>query len=105
MGMAEIGVILVIAVLVFGPDKLPGLAKQAGAMVRTVRQMAETAKQDLSKELGEDFADLNLRDLDPREIVRRNILDQPGPAAPAPTRPAAHVLKPGEIPPYDIEAT
>lgn len=105
MGMAEIGAILVIAVLVFGPDKLPQLAKQAGSFVRTVRQMAENAKNDLGKELGEDLSDLNLKDLDPREIVRRNILDQPGPATPAPMRPAAQVLKAGEIPPYDLEAT
>lgn len=102
MGVPEIGVILVVALLVFGPEKLPELAKQAGGFVRTLRQMAENAKQDLGREMGEDFSDLNLRDLDPREIVRRNFLDdKPAPAATKETR----ILRPGEIPPFDSEAT
>ncbi|NRQ49913.1 sec-independent translocase [Aeromicrobium stalagmiti] len=103
MGVAEIGLILVVALLVFGPEKLPELAKQAGGFVRTLRQMADNAKNDLGREMGQDFSDLNLRDLDPREIVRRNFLDDEDttPAATKETR----ILRPGEIPPFDPEST
>nr|MCW2727966.1 tatB [Aeromicrobium sp.] len=103
MGVPEIGLILVVALLVFGPEKLPGIAKQAAGFVRTVRQMAENAKNDLGREMGEDFSDLDLRSLDPREIVRRNILDvdDTTPAAVKETR----ILRPGEKPPFDPEAT
>jgi sec-independent protein translocase protein TatB len=66
MGWPEIGLILVVGLLLFGPDKLPGMAKQAGQFVRTVRQMADNAKNDLGREMGQDFSDLNLRDLDAR---------------------------------------
>jgi sec-independent protein translocase protein TatB len=102
MGVPEIGLILVVALLVFGPEKLPELAKQAGGFVRTVRRMADNAKNDLGREIGQDLSDLNLRDLDPREIVRRNLLDDDTtPAATKETR----ILRPGEIPPFDSEST
>ncbi len=102
MGWPEIGLLLVVGLLLFGPDKLPGMAKQAGQFVRTVRQMAENAKNDLGREMGQDFSELNLRDLDPREVVRRHVLDQPG--EPAPVR-QDRILRPGEVPPHDDEAT
>jgi sec-independent protein translocase protein TatB len=102
MGWPEIALILVVALLLFGPEKLPELAKQAGGFVRTVRRMADAAKNDLGREMGQDFSDLNLRDLDPREIVRRNFLDDDTtPAATKETR----ILRPGERPPFDSEAT
>jgi sec-independent protein translocase protein TatB len=102
MGVPEIGVIVVVALLVFGPERLPDLARQAGRFVRTVRQMADTAKNDLGREIGQDLTNVNLRDLDPREIVRRNLLDDDTtPAAVRETR----ILRPGEKPPYDPEAT
>ena len=103
MGLPEIGLILVVALLLFGPEKLPELAKQAGGFVRTVRRMADNAKNDLGREMGEDFSGINLRDLDPREIVRRNFLDEDDttPAATKETR----ILRPGEKPPFDSEAT
>jgi len=102
MGLPEMFVIAVVAMLVFGPDKLPDLARQAGSFVRTVRQMAENAKNDLGRELGHDLSDMNLKDLDPREMVRRNFLDDDTtPAAVKETR----ILRPGETPPFDSEST
>ena len=52
MGVPEIAVIVVVALLVFGPEKLPEIAKQAGGFVRTLRQMADNAKNDLGREMG-----------------------------------------------------
>lgn len=103
MGFPEIAVIVVVALLVFGPDKLPDLARQAGGFVRTVRQMADNAKNDIGREIGHDFKDLNLRDLDPREVVRRSLLDTPA-ARPSPVK-ETRILRPGEKPPFDSEAT
>ena len=103
MGWPEILMIGVVGVIVFGPDKLPDLAKQAGRFIRTVRRMAENAKDDLGREIGEDFSGLKLRDLDPREMVRRNILDA-GDDAPS-VSPASRELRPDERPPFDPDAT
>src|SRR5680860_195130 len=102
MGWPEIFVIGVVAMLVFGPDKLPDLARQAGRFVRTVKQMADNAKLDLGREMGKDFSGLNFRDLDPREVVRRSLLDDDEPAN------KAKIQKPlasGEKPPFDNEST
>lgn len=105
MGLPEVGLILVVALLLFGPEKLPELAKQAGGFVRTIRRMADSAKDDLGREMGQDLSQLNLRDLDPREIVRRNFLDDdPDDTTPSPTK-ETRILRPGERPPYDPEAT
>jgi sec-independent protein translocase protein TatB len=111
MGLGELAVIAFIAVLVFGPDRLPDLAKQAGRFVRQVRDFANNARDELRDELGPEYSDLELRDLDPRVIVRKHIAealadDPDGPdPAPAARRPGLRPLEGGERPPYDEEAT
>jgi sec-independent protein translocase protein TatB len=87
MGWAEIFLIGVVGVLVFGPDKLPDIARQAARLVRTVRRMAQDAKNDLGRELGQDLSGLDLRSLNPRDVVRRTILDATAdePQPPPPT--------------------
>lgn len=104
MGWAEILMIGIVGVLVFGPDKLPDIARQTGKFIRTARRMAENAKDDLGKEIGQDFSGLKLRDLDPREMVRRNILDF-GDDEPSPSAASSRELRPGERPPFDPDAT
>lgn len=105
MGWPEILVILILALLVFGPEKLPDLARQAGRFIRTVKQMADNAKADLGREMGHDFSDLSLRDLDPREVVRRSLLDDPPPTNGATRPPVQKPLAVGETPPFDTEST
>ncbi|WP_104108048.1 sec-independent translocase [Nocardioides sp. 616] len=102
VGLPEMAVIAFVAVLVFGPDRLPELAKQAAQMVRKVRTLANSARDELRTELGPEYADLELRDLDPRSVVRKHIMEamEDEPSRPAPARLAA-----GAIPPYDVEAT
>lgn len=120
IGPAEILVVLVVAIIVFGPDKLPQFARQAGRFLRTARRMMDDAKSDLATEMGDDFdgiKDLNLRELDPREIVRRNVVDAMGSdddsdgdrngsadGSPRPRR-GHRPLGVGEHPPFDPEST
>ena len=110
IGLGELAVIALVALLVFGPDKLPDLAKQAGAMLRRARDFANSARDDLRTELGPDYADLELRDLDPRAIVRKHIMEamedadeESTSSRKTPDRGAP--LAVGEVPPYDVEAT
>ena len=102
MGWPEIFLIGMVGVIVFGPDKLPDLAKQAGSFLRTLRRMADNAKNDLGREIGEDFSGLQLRDLDPREVVRKNFLDA---ADDSPEVKSSRELRPDERPPFDPDAT
>ena len=104
MGWPEIFVVGVVAMLVFGPDKLPEFARQAGKFVRTARQMVDNAKDDLGREMGHDFSGIGLRDLDPREVVRRHLLEDTGRPA-GPKTKAQAPLAQGERPPFDSEAT
>ncbi len=71
----EIIAIAVLALLIFGPDKLPGLASDAARLLREVRRMATGAKQDLKDSLGPELGDMNISDLDPRSFVKRNLFD------------------------------
>lgn len=109
MGWPEILVIAIVATFVFGPDRLPDLARQAGRFLRTVKKMADNARADLADEMGEEFSgikDMNLRDLDPREIVRRNVIDaMEDDEEPPAARDGQRPLRPGEQPPYDVDAT
>ncbi|HEU4811493.1 MAG TPA: sec-independent translocase [Nocardioides sp.] len=108
VGLTEMAVIAFVAVLVFGPDKLPDLARQAGQMMRKARAFANSARDELRSELGPDYADLELRDLDPRTIVRKHIVEAMEEAdreAASPRRSGLRPLGEGEVPPYDADAT
>jgi sec-independent protein translocase protein TatB len=71
----ELVILAVLALLVFGPDRLPGVAKEAGQMIRQLRRMAQEAREEVSGVFPE-FDDLDVRDLDPRHFVRRQLLEE-----------------------------
>src|SRR5579875_3356226 len=69
-------VLAIVGLLVLGPERLPGFARQAAQMLRTLRELASGAQRQLREELGPEFADVDLRSLDPRTVVRRAIFDE-----------------------------
>ncbi len=79
IGFSELVLILIVALVVVGPERLPGLARQLGTIVRDLRRMYANLRSDL----GPEFDDIEesireLRALDPRQQVRdfsRNLLD------------------------------
>jgi sec-independent protein translocase protein TatB len=103
----DLMVIAFVAMLVFGPDRLPEIARQAGRLVRQMRTYANSARDELRAELGPAYADLELRDLDPRVIARKHIAEAMAEldAAEEAARYAASRLGEGEVPPYDVDAT
>ncbi|MER7501901.1 sec-independent translocase [Nonomuraea pusilla] len=117
LGWMEIGALIVIALLVFGPDKLPQAASQAGRTLRNLRRMANNARDDLRAGLGPEFSDFDPADLNPKNFVRKHLLDdveddwngRPKPLEPVVAEPYTpeppDALGYGEIPPYDSEAT
>jgi sec-independent protein translocase protein TatB len=80
LSITKLLVLGVIAMLVFGPDKLPQVARDAGRMLRQLRGLAQQARSDLKSELGDTIGDLDLADLNPRTFVRKHLLedDEPG---------------------------
>ena len=105
IGFAEFLMIGVVALVVFGPDRLPEFARQAGRMVRQVRTLSRQARDDLRAELGPEYADFELTDLDPRRAIRKHILEAWDEDEDGPERPRERPLAAGEAPPYDSDAT
>ena len=71
--MAEIVVLGVLAVIIFGPEKLPELARKAARVLSYVRNIANDAQGRLRQELGPEFADLELADLNPRALDTKHL--------------------------------
>jgi sec-independent protein translocase protein TatB len=123
LSFTKILVLAVIALIIFGPDQLPKIARQAGQALRDLRMIAERAKADLEEGLGPEFRDFDINDLNPKNFVRKHLWDEfdgngngggngsgNGAAgvpevAGRPETPGTALLSPGESPPYDSEAT
>ena len=79
IGFPELLLILIIALVVVGPERLPELGRQLGTIVRDLRRVYG----NLRSELGPEFDDIErnireLRSLDPRQQMRdysRALLD------------------------------
>ncbi len=79
VGAPELLVLAVIAVILFGPEKLPQFARKAAQVIRYVRTMAGNAQQQLSQELGPEFSDLDVRDLNPKTFIQKHLMDDVDP--------------------------
>jgi sec-independent protein translocase protein TatB len=122
--MWEFVILVVVGLIVLGPERLPEYAAKLGRLVRQARTMAENARSQLGDELGPEFKDVDWeqfdpRRYDPRRIVREALLDDgeddggadgevdgdeaTGPARP--TRRTSSEYDPLAATPYDVDAT
>lgn len=53
----EVVVVAMLALIVFGPDKLPGIARQVGRTLNDLRRMANEAKTEFKTGLDAPVAD------------------------------------------------
>ncbi|MFD7583690.1 sec-independent translocase [Kitasatospora sp. NPDC059817] len=74
VGGLEILTLAVMAIIIFGPDKLPKLIQDTMGFIRKVRSFADNAKEDIRSELGPDFKDFEFEDLNPKTFVRKQLL-------------------------------
>jgi len=70
----KIFIVLLIALFIIGPEKLPGYAAKLGEFVRSVKRMADGAKDRLKEEMGPEFDDVDWKQLDPRQYDPRRII-------------------------------
>jgi sec-independent protein translocase protein TatB len=113
LSIPKLLVLAVIALVIFGPNELPKIARQAGTALRDLRKIAEGAKNDLREGLGPDFADFEIEDLNPKRFMQKHLFDDLNGDADATTAaagaagPGANgtLLTPGERPPFDPDAT
>ena len=71
LGPAEILVILVVALVVFGPKRLPEVSRQVGGAMRELRKVQDSVRSEISGVLHDDG--------DEPEIARRDIAEHEGP--------------------------
>ncbi|MER5786578.1 sec-independent translocase [Streptomyces mobaraensis] len=76
IGLPELIALVVLALLIFGPDKLPKMIQDVSRTLRKLRQFSESAKEDIRSELGPEFKDFEFEDLNPRTFVRKHVLDK-----------------------------
>jgi sec-independent protein translocase protein TatB len=105
IGLPEFAVLAIVAVFVFGPDRLPEVARQAARMLKSARKTLAAAKAQVADELGPEYANLDLRDLNPRALVQKHLLSELEDDDAPPARPGHRPLQMGEEAPFDTEAT
>lgn len=124
---AEFLILIVLAMVLIGPDKLPDYIARLRDWIRQARGMAEGAKSQLEEQMGPDFQDIDWKQYDPRQydpraIVRQALFDEPRDEDPDddddldidPDSPAAEVnpstsyvarFDPDRATPWDVDAT
>ncbi|MDH3754199.1 MAG: Sec-independent protein translocase protein TatB [Acidimicrobiia bacterium] len=75
VGGGEIVVILLVALIVLGPTKLPGAARQVGKVLSDFRRMSNDFKEELKSAVPDEVNDLK-RELDETQrVLRRSNID------------------------------
>jgi len=76
IGFPEILVILAIALLIFGPKKLPEIGKSIGRALREFRKTSDDIKEKIEEEIqAEEFRDIKEeieKDIDDNEEGKKN---------------------------------
>jgi len=118
IGWGEVLVIALAALFIFGPERLPHLAKDAAAGLKKLREAISGVREQMHESLGDDMPDLrdlDLRQYHPKTFLRTQLLGDDddfsapvrqasvasGAGAVAAARPRDHATPP----PFDPDAT
>ncbi|MFL0180857.1 Sec-independent protein translocase protein TatB [Mycobacterium sp. SMC-15] len=123
VGWGEMLVLVVLGLVILGPERLPGAIRWTAGALRQARDYVTNATDQLRDEIGPEFEDLRaplselqkLRGMTPRAALTRHLLDgddsvftavgslaaEPRPMPPVP----AVVSEPGGPAPFDTDAT
>jgi len=123
VGWGEMLVLVVLGLVILGPERLPGAIRWTAGALRQARDYVTNATDQLRDEIGPEFDDLRaplselqkLRGMTPRAALTKHLLDgddslftavgslaaEPRPLPPVP----AVVPEPGGPAPFDTDAT
>ena len=88
IGGGEILALMVIGMILIGPDKLPNIAADAARFLIKMKNMAQNVTNDLKENLGPGYEDLQVKDLHPKALIKKHI---------GVTKPQSGVLKADKI--------
>jgi sec-independent protein translocase protein TatB len=121
-------VLLVVALVVLGPERLPGAIRWSANALGQARDYVSSATRNLRQELGPEFDDFRepltelqrLRGMNPRAVLTKHLLDgddslftgvfdnhppAPEPTVNAPEAPAKAPETESTATPFDVDAT
>ena len=75
IGGWELGWLVVLAIMLTPPEKIPELSRKAARLLFFLRNIANDATAQLRNELGPEYADLELSDLHPKTFVQKHLLN------------------------------
>jgi sec-independent protein translocase protein TatB len=126
IGWGEMLVLVVVGLVILGPERLPGAIRWSADALRQARDYISGATSNLREELGPEFDDLReplaelqkLRGMSPRAALAKHLLDGDDsfltgnfdkpvdlPPDTPPTRPSRDVSRYSEPAPFDTDAT
>lgn len=73
IGLLELTTLVVLGVLIFGPEKLPKVIQDVAGFIRKIREFSDNAKHDIRSELGPEFKDFEFEDLNPKTFIRKHM--------------------------------
>jgi sec-independent protein translocase protein TatB len=126
IGWGEMLVLVVVGLVILGPERLPGAIRWSANALRQARDYVSGATSNLREELGPEFDDLReplaelqkLRGMSPRAVLAKHLLDGDDsfltgnfdkpvdlPPDTPPTKPVRDVSRYSEPAPFDTDAT
>ncbi len=87
--------IALLALLLIGPERLPGYARRLGEWARRARDYVGGARERMREEIGPEFDEIDWKQLDPRQYDPRRIIREAltEPVAPAPAAESAYAQR------------
>ena len=72
-GVGEVAGLVVLALILVGPERMPRVAGDLAKMIRKVRALTNTATAEIRENLGPGFEDLTPSDLNPKTFIKRHV--------------------------------
>ncbi|NLE96453.1 MAG: Sec-independent protein translocase subunit TatB [Propionibacterium sp.] len=69
----ELVLIVVVAILLFGPDKMPEYSRKAARIFVYLKNIANNTQSTLRDQLGPEYSDLELKDLNPKAFIAKHL--------------------------------
>ena len=75
IGAGEVIGLIILGVILVGPERMPKFAADAAALVRKIQKMSHVATAELRENLGPGFEDLQPSDLHPKTFIKKQLND------------------------------
>jgi len=75
IGFEKLIALAILGAVLIGPDKLPQFAVDVAKFIQKVRGMSREAMTEFKSQLGPEFADLEIQDLNPKTFLAKHIDD------------------------------